>query len=273
MSMPTLYIPHGAGPCFFMDWRPADTWSRMRHWLEGLESHVGMRPRALLVISAHWETIIPTVNAAPRHTLLFDYYGFPESTYRLTWPAPGSPELGARVRQLLTAAGVPCREETRRGLDHGVFIPLKLAFPAADIPVVQLSLREDMDPAAHMALGRALGPLREEGVLLIGSGMSYHNMQRFRFEGGPADPDSVRFDTWLEETLGLTGAGREARLGAWADAPAARAAHPREEHLLPLHVVAGAATDEPGVPVFRDTVMASAQSAYRFGAPAEPGAG
>ncbi len=273
MSMPTLYIPHGAGPCFFMDWRPADTWDRMRGWLEAIESHAGRRPWALLVVSAHWETAAPTVSAALRHELLFDYYGFPESTYQLTWPAPGCPELAGRVRELLSAAGHASGEDRQRGLDHGVFIPLKLAFPAADIPVVQLSLRADLDPAAHLAMGRALAPLRDEGVLLIGSGMSYHNMQRFRYGGGPTDPDSIRFDDWLGETVGLAGAAREARLRDWAQAPAARIAHPREEHLLPLHVVAGAAADEPGHVVFRDTVMASAQSAIRFGEPAAPAAG
>jgi aromatic ring-opening dioxygenase catalytic subunit (LigB family) len=148
-----------------------------------------------------------------------------------------------------------------------VFVPLKLAFPNAGVSVVQVSLRRDLEPATHLALGRALAPLREEGALLIGSGMSFHNMQRFRFRGGPPDPDSARFDEWLVETLNLTGEERARRLATWAEAPGARGAHPREEHLLPLHVMAGAAEDEPGERVFHDNVLASLQSAFRFGTP------
>lgn len=159
-KLPTLYIPHGGGPCFFMDWTlgPADTWNRMAAWLRGLPASLPAPPTAILVISAHWEECVPTVLASQAPPLLFDYYGFPAHTYALTWPAPGSPDLAARVQGLLTAAGIPSGRELHRGFDHGVFVPLKVAFPAAQVPTVQLSLRADLDAAAHLAIGRALAP-------------------------------------------------------------------------------------------------------------------
>ncbi len=267
-TFPTLYIPHGAGPCFFMAWEPADAWDDMAAWLRALEHEAGARPAALLVVSAHWEGPVFTVNTAPRPGLLFDYYGFPQSTYQLTWPAAGSPALAQRIQTLLHENGIAHATDDARGLDHGVFIPMKLAFPDADIPVVQLSLRTDLDPQAHLALGRALAPLRDEGVLIIGSGMSYHNMRRFRRNGGPVDPDSVRFDDWLFETVAMTGDARAQRLASWQAAPGGRESHPREEHLLPLHVVAGAAHDEAGERAFHGEVMGSVQSGFRFGASA-----
>lgn len=263
--MPTVFVPHGAGPCFFMDWNPPGTWDRMEGWLRGLVDRIGRRPDAIVVVSAHWEAPVFTVNAQAAPGLLYDYSGFPAHTYELTWPAPGAPDLAARIRKLLGDAGIDSAENHERGLDHGVFIPMKLALPDADVPVVQLSLRAGLDPAAHIALGRALAPLRDEGVLLIGSGMSFHNMQRFRRAGGDVDVDSARFDAWLGETVVLPRAEREQRLTNWADAPGGRAAHPREEHLLPLHVVAGAALDDPGARVFADQVLGSAQSAFAFG--------
>ncbi|RMF33446.1 MAG: dioxygenase, partial [Alphaproteobacteria bacterium] len=174
---PSLFIPHGGGPCFFMDWDPPGTWDRQRKFLEDLPGTLPERPTALLVISGHWEAPVFTVQTGPAPPLLFDYYGFPPETYELTWPAPGDPALAARVRTLLEGAGFDTAGDATRGYDHGVFVPLKVAFPAADIPTVQLSLRADLDAAAHLAAGRALAPLREEGVLIIGSGNTYHNMQ------------------------------------------------------------------------------------------------
>lgn len=263
--LPTFFIPHGAGPCFFMEWEPAGTWDRMATWLRGLEGHAGVRPAALVVISAHWEAPAFTVNAGRLPGLLYDYSGFPESTYRITWPAAGSPELATRIHELLDADGITNVQDDARGLDHGVFIPMKLSFPEADIPVVQLSLKRGLDPSMHMAMGKALAPLRDEGVLIIGSGMSYHNMRRLQRGNGPVDPQAVRFDDWLAKTVTLIGDERRDRLVGWDAAPGGRDSHPREEHLLPLHVVAGAAHDEPGTQVFRDEVIGSVQSAFRFG--------
>lgn len=263
--MPTLYLPHGGGPCFFMDWTsgPPDTWDRMAAWLRSIPQALPARPRALVVVSAHWEAPVPTVLTAAAPPLLYDYSGFPPHTYELTWPAPGSPELAARVQGLLETAGIPSATDDRRGFDHGVFIPLKLAFPDADIPTVQLSLQRGLDPAGHLAIGRALAPLRDEGVFLIGSGMSYHDMRGFSTPKA-LDP-STRFDAWLAETASRPRSERDERLMAWDAAPAGRASHPREEHLLPLLVVAGAAGDDAGAQVFRDTVMNAVVSGIQFG--------
>src|SRR5262249_28439343 len=158
-------IPHGAGPCFFMDWTrgPPDTWDKTADWLKGLIAGLPERPKAILGVSGHWEAPEFTVGSGPRPELIYDYYGFPEETYRLRFDAPGSPALAARARELLSAAGLPNAEDPQRGWDHGIFVPLKLASPDADIPVVQLSLRSDLDPEAHLAAGRALAPLRDEG--------------------------------------------------------------------------------------------------------------
>lgn len=262
--LPTLFVPHGAGPCFFMDWEPADTWSRMEAWLRGVPERLDVPPKAVLLISAHWEAPRFTVNAQAAPPLLYDYNGFPAHTYQLTHPAPGSPELAERVRALLAEAGFESETEQRRGLDHGVFIPMKLIDPAATLPIVQLSLQSGLDPAEHLAAGRALTALRGEGVLIIGSGMSYHNMRGFSFDGSRLAPESVRFDDWLAQTVALPAPERERRLIDWAEAPGGRASHPREEHLLPLHVVAGAAGDSAGRQAFSDQVLGSAQSGFAF---------
>ncbi|QKT02988.1 dioxygenase [Ectothiorhodospiraceae bacterium 2226] len=266
-ALPTVFIPHGAGPCFFMDWEPAGTWTRMADWLRALPARLGASPSALVVVSAHWEAPAFTVNTARAPGLLYDYTGFPAHTYRIDWPAQGAPELAQHLRTLLQAGGFATAVEETRGLDHGVFIPLKIAFPEPAMPVVQLSLHQSLDPGLHLAMGRALAPLRDEGVLIVGSGMSYHNMRGFAWDNGPPNADSRRFDDWLAETVRLARREREARLADWTNAPGGRAAHPREEHLLPLHVVAGAAGEDPGERVLRDEVMGSVQSAFRFGAP------
>ena len=222
-----------------------------------------MRPKAVLVISGHWDTAIPTVNSGLAPPLLFDYSGFPEHTYRLTYPVPGSPAVAARVRELLAENGTPSDEDAQRGFDHGVFVPFKLIYPDADVPIVQLSLQRDLDPAAHLAMGRALAPLRDEGVLIVGSGMSFHNLRAF---GPAAGPISDQFDEWL--TSAVCSADPERRnhsLAAWEDAPGARLAHPREEHLLPLMVAAGAAGNEQGRKLFQDRVMGVTVSAFGFG--------
>ncbi len=263
--MPTLFIPHGAGPCFFMDWTmgPRDTWEKLATWLRGIDGSLPESPRALLVVSAHWEAPVPTVIASSHPPLLFDYSGFPPHTYELQWAAPGVPDLAKRIGALLSAAGIESAAETKRGFDHGVFVPLKVAYPDARIPTVQLSLQAGLDPQAHLAIGRALAPLREEGVLVVGSGMSFHNMGAFRNGGG--GPAAKAFDAWLASVVEKDARSRDAELAAWSMAPSARESHPREEHLLPLMVAAGAAGDDRGEAVFRDVVMGVSVSAIRFG--------
>jgi aromatic ring-opening dioxygenase catalytic subunit (LigB family) len=263
MTLPTLFIPHGAGPCFFMPWTrgPADQWEPMAAWLKGLLATLPERPKAILVVSGHWEEAAFTVGSAEWPELIYDYYGFPEATYQLRFDAPGAPALARRVRELLSNAGLPAAEDPRRGYDHGVFVPLKLVTPEADIPVVQLSLQRDLDPEAHLAVGRALAPLRDEGVLILGSGMSWHNMRGF----SPAyTGKSEAFDDWLAAAMAQP-EGRDEAIRHWDRAPHAREAHPREEHLAPLFVAAGAAEGQPGRVAFRDKVMDVVVSAIEFG--------
>lgn len=265
MRQPTFFIPHGGGPCFFMDWDPKDAWDSMAEWLRAWPATLPEKPKALLVISGHWEeaNVMLTANAAP--SLIYDYNGFPPHTYQLTWPAPGAPELAGRIKELLSQSGIEAGLDAQRGFDHGVFIPLKVAFPGAEIPTIQLSLRHDLDAAAHVKIGETLVPLRDEGVLIIGSGMSYHNMRKFRWDNTTI-PDADPFDTWLTDavTQGDSSA-RNALLAEWAKAPGARDAHPREEHLIPLMVAAGAAMESKGECVFHDQVLGAPISAYRFG--------
>jgi aromatic ring-opening dioxygenase catalytic subunit (LigB family) len=245
-----------------MEWNPPDAWLAMGDWLRGLAATIAPPPAAILVISAHWEAAQFSVMDQASPALLYDYYGFPEHTYRLEYPASGSPALAQRVAELLAAAAIEVQRDRQRGFDHGVFIPFKLIYPQADIPIVQLSLRNGLDPAAHLALGRALAPLRSQGVLIVGSGMSYHNMQGIGAGVGGA---SDQFDAWLTETVEGEPAQRDERLREWQRAPAARIAHPREEHLLPLLVVAGAAGADRGQRVFSDRVMGCTVAAHRFG--------
>jgi aromatic ring-opening dioxygenase catalytic subunit (LigB family) len=272
LRQPALYLPHGGGPCFFLDpaWRkkPGEfprEWAPMGEYLSGVGGSLDERPRAVLVLSAHWERPVATVNEAARYQLLYDYYGFPPHTYTLEYPASGAPEVAARVRELLAGAGVANEGESARGLDHGVFVPLMLVLPEADVPVVQLSLLRSLDAGEHLALGRAIAPLRDEGVLIVGSGMSYHNLREFFVTSPQSEWAAEAFDDWLTATVEAPAAERDARLAEWEQAPYARAAHPREEHLLPLMVAAGAAGAETGVRTFHDRVMGKAVSAYRFG--------
>jgi aromatic ring-opening dioxygenase catalytic subunit (LigB family) len=244
-------------------------WEKLATYLGGLPKLPPSKPSAILVISAHWEEPLPTVMTALKPPMLYDYYGFSPEAYTLDWPAPGEPVLAAQVKALLEAAGFETGSDNRRGFDHGVFVPLMLAYPQADIPTLQLSLKCGLDPAEHLAMGRALQPLRDQGVFIIGSGMSYHNMQVFlasmHGEHDAIDQDSRTFDNWLAASMQLEPPQRDARLLNWIDAPAARASHPREEHLLPLMVITGAAGDDLGTLPYRDRVMNAHVSAVHFG--------
>ncbi len=260
--LPTLFVSHGGGPCFFMDWNPPDTWKALGDWLRGLGAEVGRRPEAVLVVSAHWEAPSFRVTGAARPSLIYDYSGFPPHTYQLAYPAPGAPELAQQVAGLLSAAGLPAAVDATRGWDHGVFVPLKLIYPDADIPVLQLSLRANLDPQVHLAAGRALARLRKR-VLIIGSGYSYHNMRGY---GGSGASAATAFDDWLNSAMTQDDpALRLDALRQWHNAPAAREAHPREEHLLPLMVTVGAAGDDRGRRLFAENVWGIATSGFRFG--------
>jgi aromatic ring-opening dioxygenase catalytic subunit (LigB family) len=243
-------------------WGPADTWKATQKFLEGLAATLPAPPRAMVVVSGHWEEPAFTASAAARPELIFDYSGFPDETYKLTWAAPGEPVLAGRVVDLLRKAGLPAALSADRGFDHGVFVPLKVAFPEARIPVVSLSLSSSLDPAFHLAAGLALAPLRDEGVLIVGSGMSFHNLRGY-FK--PETQDRARaFDAWLTRAVESPAKERDALLTGWRSAPFAAYSHPREEHLIPLLVAAGAGGQAPGKKIFTDEPMGAAISAYRF---------
>ncbi len=263
---PSIYLPHGGGPCFFMPPPPDEPrrWVGMEAYLKSLPSLLPRKPDVLLVISAHWEMARPTVLTRAHPALLFDYSNFPPYTYELTYPAPGAPALAVKVRELLSKAGIACGEDSERDFDHGIFVPLKVAFPDADIPILQLSLQTDLDPASHIAIGKALVSLRQENIVIIGSGLSFHNLRGL--PDARLDEPAQVFDDWLTETLcEVPAAERETRLVQWSKAPFARQIHPREEHLLPLMIAAGAAGDDKGRQRFSGTIWGKAVSAYHFG--------
>lgn len=266
---PALYIPHGGGPCFFMP-DPHNMWGEMAHYLKNIDANLAQKPKAILVISAHWEAPNFSILANPAPELLFDYYNFPPATYQLTWPAKNDLDLVGRVLDLGGQAGIDMVKDAQRGYDHGVFVPLLLSYPKADIPVLQLSLKQGLNPAEHMAMGAALAPLRDEGVLLIGSGMSSHNMRSLVQDlwlNTPSNP-SHDFDQWLRDTVISDPETRNLRLANWDQAVGGRASHPREEHLLPLMVIAGAAgNDAATIPYHQQSLGATnvALSAIQFG--------
>lgn len=257
---PTFFIPHGGGPCFFMD-DPRGVWTGMEAFLRALPQRLPETPSAILVVSGHWETDGFALTGAKNPSLIYDYSGFPAHTYQLRFDAPGSPELAQEAAALLQAAGLKARVDPARGLDHGVFVPLKVIFPDADVPVVEMSVDRDLDPALHLAAGRALASLRDKGVVIVASGMSFHNMRGYgdsRF----TEP-SQAFDTWLTDAVQSPADVRAAALERWEEAPAGRLSHPQEEHLLPLMVAAGA-SDGTGERIYNETVMETAISGFQF---------
>ena len=240
-------------------------YAKLEASLADMPRRIGAKPRAVLMISAHWEEAEFTLTSSAAPPMIYDYGGFPDYTYHIHYDAPGDPALAARVKNLLDAAGLPARLDPDRGFDHGAFTPLKVIYPHAEVPIVQLSLKRGLDPATHLAMGRALAPLRDEGVLIVGSGLSYHNLRQFfsRAAYGP----SREFDAWLNGALlGGSPADRAKLLTAWETAPSARAAHPREEHLLPLMVAVGAAGDDSAEQDYheKDFLGGITVSSYRF---------
>ena len=263
--MPTWFIPHGGGPCFFMDWNPPDEWNRMADFLKNVAATLPRLPKAIVMVSAHWLKPHVAVTSGAQPELIYDYHGFPPHTYELTYSAPGAPALAEQIVSTLTSKGIASESDVHRGFDHGMFIPLKLIFPQANIPVVQLSLHNSLDPEQHLEVGRALETLRDQDVLIIGSGMSFHNMRAY---GNPQfGPVSDVFDEWLTQAVESGVQERYRLLANWEQAPGARQCHPpgAEEHLLPLMVVAGAAGADAGCKVFSDRVMETTISAFCFG--------
>jgi aromatic ring-opening dioxygenase catalytic subunit (LigB family) len=258
--MPAIYVPHGGGPAFFMAGAMRELFRPMENFLLGVASQLPAKPTAILVVTAHWEADVVSFTGAERPALIYDYYGFPPETYALAYPAPGYPALANRAAALLRSAGIRAHVSFDHGWDHGVFIPLKVMFAQADIPVVAMSLKTGLDPAAHTAMGAALRDLRNEGVLIVGSGMSYHNLKHI---GGGAQA-SLEFDGWLDRALAGDAAHRSKQLAMWFDAPSGRAAHPREEHLLPLMVISGAGSDAPATKLWSGATGETRISAWAF---------
>lgn len=237
----TLFLSHGGGPMPLL----GDAGHReMVECLEKIATEIP-KPEAILVVSAHWEAELPTITAGKAPPLIYDYYDFPEESYSIQYPCVGEPSLASEVYQLLGSAGIEARLDEDRGFDHGLFVPLKIMYPNADIPCVQLSLVSDLDPSRHIAIGRALQGVGQNNLLVIGSGFSFHNMKAF-FTADTKESRALNlsFEEWLADACcnpDYTEAERENLLVNWADAPGARYCHPREEHLLPLHVCYGIA--------------------------------
>jgi len=249
-----VYFSHGGGPLPILG-DPGH--KAMVEFMRHLPSQLH-RPDAIVVISAHWEEKQATLLGAANPPMLYDYYGFPEEAYQINYPAPGAPELAQRIANMLEQNGIPARIDPARGFDHGHFIPLKLMYPEADIPSTQLSLLRGLDPARHLAMGRALRELLPENILIIGSGFSFHNMRAFSW-GGQVSPDPANdaFQNWLLDTITnpvVSPEEREERLLNWEKAPNARYCHPREEHLLPAFVCTALA-GKPGKVVFDDLIF------------------
>jgi aromatic ring-opening dioxygenase catalytic subunit (LigB family) len=268
--MPVAFISHGAGPWPLLDVGfPQDERASLLRHLREVARLSASPPTALLVISAHWEEAVPTVMSSPTPPILYDYGGFSPEAYAITWPAPGDPALASRVRDLLAGAGFATAEDPERGYDHGTFVSMKVAFPDAQIPVVQLSLIKGLDASEHLKMGRALAPLRDRGVLVIGTGNTFHNLQVFgaamRGSAPGAQQRAAAFDDWLQDAVTAEPAVRDDKLRGWEMAPFARFVQPREEHLVPLMVAAGAAGADRGVTMWSGTLAGLRGSSFRFG--------
>lgn len=261
--LPTYFISHGGGP---WPWLP--DMRKAMHSLEvslaNMSSEIGETPKAILMISGHWEENDFAVMSSPAPGMVYDYGGFPAFTYQIKYAAPGAPAVAARVVELLKAAGLPTHLDGNRGFDHGVFAPMQVMYPDAQVPLFEVSLRHGYDPEVHLALGRALAPLRDEGVLIVGSGLSYHNLRRF---GAAGKEPSAAFDAWLNTAMMSEPAARLDYLRAWDKAPSARICHPEEDHLIPLMAAIGAAENEKAVRVYHDENVFGGvtASSYRFG--------
>jgi 4,5-DOPA dioxygenase extradiol len=233
-----VFLSHGGGPLPLLN---DPSHQAMIRFMRALPAKL-ITPKAVVVFSAHWEEPVVTLQTHPQPPMLYDYYGFPPETYTINYPAPGAPELAQEIEEVLTNHGISSARDSHRGFDHGHFIPLSLMYPQANIPTFQISLIRGLDPTAHLQLGEALRLFLERDVLFIGSGFSFHNMRAFSWKpDNSIDPLNEAFQDWLIETCATTDAYASvfAKLQSWSQAPGARYAHPREEHLIPLLVSAG----------------------------------
>ena len=239
-----VFISHGGGPLPLLKGTGHE---EMLNCLKQIKEYL-IRPKAIIVISAHWEAQQVTIGSGTYPKLIYDYEGFPDAAYQIKYPVRGDPKLAQRISDLFTVAGIKAKLDAERGFDHGLFVPLKIMYPNADIPCLQVSLVKNLDPQVHINMGKALASLRDEQVLIVGSGFTFHNMRAFfSSTTQSSQAQNVAFERWLRATCTsttITEAKREALLVQWEMAPAARYCHPREEHLLPLHVCYGLAGTE-----------------------------
>lgn len=266
--LPTYFLSHGGGPWPWLKYLRPGVYDQLESSLQDTRRELGELPRAVLMISGHWEADRFLLSSAAHPSMYYDYSGFPEHTYRIRYDAPGDPELAETVRVMLEHGGVPSGLDPRRGYDHGTFSLMHVLYPEAKLPLVQLAMKADFDPAEHIRVGELLAPLRDQGVLIVGSGFSFHDTRSIM--SGAGRLPSATFDAWLNETLvDSAPEDRKQRLIDWVDAPAARAAHPREDHLIPLMVATGAAGDDAGMCVYHESAFMGAvtASSYRFGTP------
>jgi len=271
---PSVFMSHGGGPCFFMEggqFKLMDKNSAVAQFYRDFaKNHLPNQPKAIIIISAHWEESSVHITSNPQPKLYFDYYGFPEHTYKIEYPARTDVALAQRIHSILTKAGVDSKLDPKRDWDHGIFVPLKLIYPDADVPLVQLSLNSNLDPALHYKIGQLLEPLRDEGYAVLGSGFATHNLREMMsLVGGGAEPPAYikEWIQWLSKAMAKDNAEeRRKLLLQWSTAPGARRAHPREEHLLPLHVVAGAASssDKGAKEIYNFGHAAMAFNMYKF---------
>jgi aromatic ring-opening dioxygenase catalytic subunit (LigB family) len=262
-TMPTYFISHGGGPWpWIPDMRRAFT--RLETSLAAMPGEFPETPKAILMISGHWEAREVRVMHSATPPMVYDYYNFPPHTYQITYPAPGAPDIAERAAELIRAAGLPVALDETQGFDHGTFVPAYIMYPKAEIPVFQVSMLETYDPEDHFRLGRALAPLRDEGVVIVGSGLSYHNLRLF---GPGAKAPSMAFDAWLTDVLDRAPDARTAALLDWESAPSARTCHAQEDHLVPLFAALGAAEAEKATMTYHedDIFGGVTASSWRFG--------
>lgn len=246
-----IYISHGGGPLPILGEPSHD---EMVKFMKNLPSKL-RKPEAILVISAHWEESVVTIQGSESPKMLYDYYGFPDEAYKVNYPANGSQMYAKKIADILERHGVKSNIDSERGYDHGFFIPLMLMYPKADIPSLQISLLRSLDASDHINFGKALSELMKENILVIGSGSSFHNMRSFNLSENKEDPLNDAFQDYLIEacTTDIPQEEREKMLIEWESAPSARYCQPREDHLLPLHVCMGMAEDKSKL-IFNDYV-------------------